>query len=77
MAKAKNTPPETIPPAQLAPLDTQQRYTIDEALKYYKTSRQSFYDKILPRISVIREGKRVYVPGSEIARLSRPETQAA
>lgn len=67
------------PETHLPPLDLNQRYTVPESLAYLKTSRQSFYVKLVNtgRIQVIREGKRIFVPGSEIARLSRPETQAA
>jgi hypothetical protein len=64
-------------PTPSAPLDINQRYSVPEALAYLRTSRKSFYDKIFPRITVIREGSRTFVPGCEIARLSRPESQAA
>jgi hypothetical protein len=70
MASKKST-------ARLAPLDVNQRYSVPEALAYLRTSRKSFYEKIFPRISVIREGSRTFIPGVEIARLSRPESQAA
>ncbi len=62
----------------LPPLDPLQRYTVNEALLYLRTSRQSFYTKLVnsKRIKVIREGSRCFVPGSEIARLSRPVAAA-
>jgi hypothetical protein len=65
MPAKKSAPP-------LPPLDVNQRYTVGETLLYLRTSRQSFYTKILNpgRIQVIKEGARVFVPGSEIARLS-------
>jgi hypothetical protein len=58
----------------LPPLDPLQRYSVDEALSYLRTSRQSFYSKLVNtgRIVLIREAGRRFVPGAEIARLSRP-----
>lgn len=56
----------------LAPLDPAQRYTVDEAIRYLRTSRKTIYDDInAGRISTIKAGRRRYVPGSEISRLSR------
>jgi hypothetical protein len=56
----------------LAPLDERQRYTVPEAIRYLRTSRQSFYNLVdTGRIATITQGKRRFVPGSEIARLSR------
>jgi Helix-turn-helix domain len=73
--------PETVNDHEepLAPLDPLQRYTVKETLAYLRTSRQSFYSKILNKgkIAVIKEGARTFIPGSEIVRLSRVETQAA
>ena len=55
----------------LQPLDAAQRYTIPEAGAYLRTSHQTIYNWINSGdLRVIREGKRVYVPGSEIARRS-------
>lgn len=55
----------------LAPLDAQQRYTLPEALAYLRISRQTIYNQInAGELRVLREGKRVFVPGSEIARRS-------
>lgn len=57
---------------QLQPLDPRQRYSINEALAYLRTSRQSFYELVAAgRLSTIVEGRRRYVPGAEIARLSQ------
>jgi hypothetical protein len=66
-------------PAALPALDLNQRYTVDEALAYLRTSRQSFYTKLVNtgRIALIREAGRRFVPGSEIARLSRVTAQEA
>jgi hypothetical protein len=55
--------------APLAPLDERQRYTIPEAKRYLRTSHQTLYNQInAGLITTIKEGKRRYVPGSEIAR---------
>lgn len=55
----------------LAPLDSQQRYTIPESGAYLRCSRAHIY-KLIARgdLRVLKEGKRVYVPGTEIARRS-------
>jgi excisionase family DNA binding protein len=58
-----------IPPSQ--PLDSAQRYSVDEAIAYLRTSRATVYNLInAGSLRVIREGKRVFVPGTEIARRS-------
>ncbi len=53
------------------PFDTRLRYTISEAVAYLKCSRATIY-KLIQRgdISTLHTGKRIYIPGSEIARLS-------
>jgi len=56
----------------LPPLDLAQRYTIPEAIDYLRSSRKTIYDDIREgRLATIKEGKRRFVPGSEIARRSR------
>lgn len=61
----------------LAPVDLAQRYTIAEAISYLRISRASIYKAINSRrIRVIKQGKRTFVPGSEIARLSQLESEA-
>jgi excisionase family DNA binding protein len=60
---------------QLPPLDAKQRYTIPEAKSYLRTSHQTIYNLInAGRIATIAEGRRRYVPGSEIIRLSSVES---
>jgi hypothetical protein len=60
------------------PLDTHQRYSVPEALALLRTSRKTFYDLVkTQRVAVIKEGKRTYVPGTEIARLSAAPAVAA
>ena len=62
----------------LPPLDERQRYSIEEAINYLRSSRASVFADIREgRLAVIRERKRVFVPGSEIARRSRLPAQAA
>jgi Helix-turn-helix domain len=58
----------------LAPVDVSQRYTIAEAVSYLRISHASIYKEInAHRIRSIKHGKRTFVPGSEIARVSRLE----
>ncbi len=55
----------------LPPLDERQRYSIPEAILYLRSSRKTIYDDIATgRLKTIKEGKRRFVPGSEIARRS-------
>jgi excisionase family DNA binding protein len=61
----------------LAPVDLAQRYTIKEATSYLRVSHASIYKEInARRIRVLKLGRRTFVPGSEIARLSRLEDAA-
>ena len=56
----------------LPALDERQRYSVPEALEYLRTNRARLYEQIAQgSIVVIKDGRRTYVPGSEIARLSR------
>jgi hypothetical protein len=56
----------------LAPLDPAQRYSIPEAILYLRSSRKTLYNDIAAGLlATIKEGKRRFVPGSEIARRSR------
>jgi prophage regulatory protein len=57
-------------------VDVAQRYTIAEAGAYLRISHASIYKLISAgRIRVLKHGKRTFVPGSEIARLSRLEAE--
>lgn len=57
---------------RLPPLDAQQRYTIEEATKYLRSSRQTVYNDIAAgTLATFKEGKRRFVPGTEIIRRSR------
>lgn len=57
--------------APLPPLDPLQRYSIDEAVRYLRVSKPTLYADIHARkITTIKDGKRRYVPGSEIVRRS-------
>ena len=56
----------------MPPLDPNQRYTITEANAYLRQSRAKTYTDIRDgKIAVIKDGKRVYVPGSVIAERSK------
>lgn len=58
----------------LAPVDVVQRYTIKEASVYLRVSHASVYKEFnARRLRVLNHGNRTFVPGSEIARLSRVE----
>lgn len=58
--------------APLPPLDVAQRYTIPEAGRYLRTSHVTLYKLIdAGELGTIKEGRRRYVPGSEIARRSQ------
>ncbi|MEZ5514072.1 MAG: helix-turn-helix domain-containing protein [Steroidobacteraceae bacterium] len=55
----------------LPPLDQQQRYSIPEAVQYLRLSRGAVYKLISAgELRILKQGKRTFVPGSEIARLS-------
>ena len=57
----------------LPPLDLVQRYTINEAADYLRISRAHLYEHIgAGEIGTIKDGTRRFVPGTEIARVSRP-----
>lgn len=61
----------------LPPLDERQRYSIEEAIAYLRSSRKTLFDDIKQgRLATIKEGKRRFVPGSEIARRSQVPVQA-
>jgi hypothetical protein len=62
----------------LPPLDERQRYSIDEAIAYLRSSRRTLFEDIREgRLATIKEGKRRFVPGSEIARRSQLPTREA
>jgi excisionase family DNA binding protein len=63
----------------LPPVDVNSRYTVDEAVALLRSSRPTIYHMIAAKkLCVLRDGRRVYVPGSEIARLSQlPQISAA
>lgn len=58
--------------APLPPLDPLRRYDVPTTLAYLDISRKTLYDDIKAgKLAIIKHGRRTYVPGSEIARLSR------
>jgi excisionase family DNA binding protein len=59
----------------LPPLDKQRRYTVEQALLYLSTSRVTLYKLIhAKKIKAIKEGRRTYIPGSEIVRVSSAQS---
>ncbi len=55
----------------LPPIDTQQRYTINEACQYLRISRPFLYEKVKRReIRILKDRSRSFIPGSEIVRNS-------
>jgi len=55
----------------LPPLDASRRYTVEQALLYLSTSRVTLYKLIRDdKLKAIKEGRRTYIPGSEIVRVS-------
>ncbi len=62
---------------ELPALNPAQRYSIDEAIIYLRLSRKTVFDDIREgRLATIQEGRRRFVPGSEIARRSRAPSAA-
>jgi len=60
----------------LPQLDATQRYTVEEAARYLRTSRWTVYQMLKnSQIQKIKQGKRTFIPGSEIARLSALPTR--
>ncbi len=55
----------------LPPIDPNRRYPLEQANQYLAQSRAKTYNDISAGlIKVIKDGKRVYIPGSEIIRRS-------
>jgi len=62
----------------LPPLDERQRYTIDEAIAYLRSSRKTVFSDIKSgRLLTLKEGRRRFVPGTEIVRRSRVPADVA
>jgi hypothetical protein len=60
-------------PDSLPPLDRLQRYSIEEAASYLRMSRALLMQRIAAgSVVTITDGRRRYVPGREIERLSAP-----
>ena len=68
-AKTATKPARVYP--TLPPVDTNRRYPIELAADYLFVSRATLWKRVRAgSVATIRDGKRVYLPGSEIARLS-------
>lgn len=60
-----------VVPAPLPALDPAQRYTVEETIRYLRSSRATVYRDIAQgRLRTIKEGARTYIPGSELVRRS-------
>lgn len=58
--------------APAIPLDLHQRHTIDETCEYLRLARAHVYKKIKAgELRILKDGRRTYVPGTEIAAQSR------
>lgn len=56
----------------LPAVDANQRYGIEEACRYLRQSRAKTYADIRQGLlKIIKDGRRTYVPGTEIIRRSR------
>jgi hypothetical protein len=63
---------------RLRPIDLLQRYDVVEAAQYLRISRAKLYNDVAAGlIAVIKDGKRTFVHGSELARRSAPPSAAA
>lgn len=66
-----------MPKTQLAPLDPQQRYSINETNAYLRQSRAKTYQDIKAgKLAVIKDGRRTYIPGAAIAARSSMKAAA-
>jgi excisionase family DNA binding protein len=66
-------PRRTTPP--LPVLDERQRYDVDEAARLLRLSRAQIYvDMREGNLRFIKDGRRSFIPGSEIIRRSRLPT---
>jgi helix-turn-helix protein len=65
-------------PAPLPALDPAQRYTVEETIRYLRSSRVSVYKLFdAGRLHKIKQGRRTFVSGAEIAELSKVPEAAA
>lgn len=63
---------ESLQTVALPPIDSNQRYSTDEAAAYLRISRAWLYKHIASgHIRTVMDGRRRYVPGSEIVARSR------
>jgi hypothetical protein len=69
---AKESAKESRPEPR--PLNALERYTIEESIVLLRTSRATLYiDIAAGKIKTIKNGKRRFIPGSEIIRLCSVE----
>jgi excisionase family DNA binding protein len=65
------------PPSPLPPLDLLQRYTVTETARYLRVSRTWVFKLVADdKLDTLKEGRRRFVFGTAIAKLSTPEEKA-
>lgn len=65
------------PQAGLAAIDKNQRYSMPESAAYLRCCRAWVHRLIKDKkLKIIKDGRRVYVPGRELARLAQPPKRA-
>jgi len=77
---SQNTPEEKDKKEQrpLPPIDQNQRYTIPEAAEYLRCSQAYVYQKIASgKVQTLKDGRRTYIHGSELIRVSGAADVAA
>jgi hypothetical protein len=63
--------PNTAAALETAPVDINRRYPISTGLSILSTSRATFYAAVKAgRIKILKQGRRSYISGQELARLS-------
>jgi excisionase family DNA binding protein len=68
---SKTTAPSGAAPDPLPALDLNQRYSVEESIRYLRTSRATLYAMISSgAIKTITQGRRRYLPGAELARMA-------
>jgi len=61
-------------PRPTDPVNPSCRYDVDTAMAYLGISRSRFYAKVRAgELAIVRDGRRTFVCGAEIARLSQPQ----
>ena len=71
VSKPSKAPEAAAPPVGLPPIDLNQRYAMPEAAAYLRCSRAWVHLLAkAKKLAIIKDGRRRYVSGRELARLS-------